>query len=225
MNIQRSILAGFIFTVILALGLLGGVWSHTFAQGTGPTIPTVPTVPTVSPAPQPTATKMPGDLPEPFPKITCIGASISPAKEVDLFELRFPNTRSTARWGGVLNSSGSACQEAYEVYCIVPVRYLPERAQLHYYRQGVQVFQKIDGKVDSTPSCSPKLIYFDLSAYERFMYDHFKDRFGFFNYNPETHTWDACPEVIFDKEAGLHGRLSCRTINWGFFAIGWQAKK
>lgn len=210
MNKIRAIVGVSFFICILVLSLLGGAWNQTYAQSTVPTEPPTP---------------VPGDLPEPYEDVKCIGGTIDSGKELDLFIPRFPNTKSEARWGGVLNPVGSACQEAYEVYCVIPVRYLPKRSSMFYYRQGVQIYQRVNGKIDATESCAPKQVYFELSRYERFMYDHFNERFGFYIFNDETKKWETCPEVVFDEDVGLHGRLTCRTLEWGYFAIGWPAKK
>lgn len=202
-----------LFLTILTLSFIGGGWNQSFAQGT------IPTVPTEKPPVHP-----PGGGEE-LPKVTCIGGRIAPDKELDLFVVRNPRVKDSPRWGGVLFPTDSACEPADAIYCIIPVRYLPKRSSMFYYRQGVEVYQRVKGEIRTEDSCAPKLVYFDLTRYERFMYDKFNDRFGFYMYNPDTSKWELCPEVVFDKEAGEFGRLTCRTVKWGYFALGWPAKK
>ncbi|HMN59429.1 MAG TPA: hypothetical protein PJ988_03655 [Anaerolinea sp.] len=212
MNQRKVMVVGIIVFIIFALGLLGGNWSQTSAQFS---------VPTERPKP----TQLPGDLAGQFPQVECIFGPLAPDKALDLFIMRFPETTSTLRWGGANNAVGSACQEATEIYCAVPVRYLPQRGQLNYYRQGAEVRQYVKGKLDSTESCAPKDVYFDLSGYERYMYDNYNDRFGFYIYNPDNRTWEACPKVTFDEKVGNYGRITCSTTKWGFFALGWPPKE
>jgi hypothetical protein len=127
-----------------------------------------------------------------------------------------------ASWGGGFNPVGSACQEAHEVVCQVAVRYLPNRGQLNFYRKGIEIRQYVSGKEDRTDSCSPKSVYFDLSGYERFMYEHFQARMVFYRYNPGSLIWEPCENVSLDIKTGKYGRLSCNTTQWGFYALGWS---
>ncbi len=211
MNRRKMLVMGMITAAFLVLAVFGGVWSQTYAKITLPT--------------EEPKTTEPGDITEQFPNVDCIHGALAPDQAMDLFVMRFPNSISPLRWGGVNNASGSACQAATELYCVIPVRYLPQRAQLNYYRQGAEVRQYVKGKIDPAESCAAKDLYFDLNAYERYMYDNYNDRFGFYLYNPDNRTWEACPNVTFDDGVGNHGRISCSTTKWGFYALGWQPKK
>ena len=139
MDKRKMVVVGIIAIAIMILAVFGGVWSQSYAQNT---------VPTEKPTKE--ATKVPGDLTSQFPGVECIHGPLAPDKALDLFVLRYPDYNSTDRWGGADNASGSACQEATEMYCVVPVRYLPKRNQLNYYRQGAEVRQYVKGKVDPT---------------------------------------------------------------------------
>ncbi len=212
MSNRKPLVTTLIVGVMLVLVVLGGVWSSTSAQNT---------VPTHRP---PTPTPLPGDLTGQFGEGTCLRGKLATDKELDLFFMRYPQKFLDVRWGGVQNPAGSACQEAVEMICTIPVRFLPQRGQLNYYREGLEVRQFVKGKLDETESCAPKAVYFELTGYERYMYDHNNDRIGFFIYNPENKTWESCPDLTFDADAGDHGRLVCNTTQWGFFALGWPAK-
>ena len=216
MNNRKPLVAAFIVAVLLFLVILGGNWSDTFAQ-------TVPTIPTHKP-PGKTRTPTPGDLGGEYGEGKCFRGALKTDKELDLFVPRSHHVSADSRWGGVLNPIRSACQDGIEAVCVVPVRYLPKRGTLNYYREGMEVRQYVKGKLEPAESCAPKEVYFDLSGYERYMYDNYNDRFGFYIYNPENKAWEICPDVTFDEEVGAYGRLTCSTTKWGFFTLGWPAK-
>ena len=214
MNSRKLVIASCIVAVVLFLVILGGSWSNTSAQQFS--------VPTRQP---PKATALPGDLSGQFGEGQCIFGALEMDKKLDLFYLRSPEVLKDIRWGGADNAIRSACQSGTEVVCVVPVRYLPQRGALNYYREGMEVRQYVKGKIDPAESCAPKDVYFDLSGYERYMYDNYNDRFGFYLYNPDNRTWETCPDVTFDAKVGDYGRLTCSTTKWGYFALGWPAKK
>jgi hypothetical protein len=214
MNQRKMLVVGIIAIAILMMAVFGGVWSQSYAQIT---------VPTEDPHNDRTPT--PGDHGGQLPGVDCVYGQLAPDSELNLVVKRFPRTTSPLQWGGVINPSGSACQEATELFCVVPVRYLPKRGQLNYFRQGAEVRQYVKGKLDPAESCAAKDVYFDLSGYERYMYDNYKERFGLYLYNPDNRTWEACPDVTFDETVGNHGRITCSTTKWGFFALGWPPKE
>ena len=203
--------------VVFLLSILPGSWTGTYAQTT------IPTVPTARPHQKhddvkPTRTIQLGEL-------ECLNGTLARSKPLQLFFFKSRSTISADRWGGVLNPKGSACQVATETVCMVPVNLLPGREQLNYYRQGLEVRQYKQGEIDPTESCAPKQVYFDLTRYERFMFDNYSERFFLFTYNPDQRVWETCPDITLDEKQGEFGRLICSTTKWGYFALGWPAKK
>lgn len=213
MSGKKSIVMLLILFILITFGLIANVWDYSYAQTDGTTIPTSPPG-----GPMPSATPVPNDGGE----SVCISGTIAKDKQLDLNITQLIQKKYPASWGGGFNPVGSACQQAREVVCQVAVRYLPNRGQLNFYRKGIEIRQYVGGKEDLTDSCAQKSVYFDLSGYERFMYEHFMARVGFYWYNPDTMIWETCPNISLDIKTGKYGRLSCDTTKWGFFALGWS---
>lgn len=227
MGKYRIIFSIGLFLIIFILCFLGRGWNQSYAQGIIPTVAPAP----VTPAPKtndnnevnkPTA---PAATTNQKPGVKCVGGQVIVKKESDYFLPRSDNPNNEQRWGGILIPAESACEESSVVFCSLPVNYLPERSTMYFYRHGVEVFRRVDGEISNKDSCAPKLVYFDLNGYERFMYDHFKDQFNFYTFDTKRNKWVTCPEIVFDKDAGTNGRLMCRTLKWGYFMIGWPSGK
>lgn len=191
-----------------------------------PDLSSAQTVPTMAP----TTVVPPPEEPVPTPKskgapLYCVKAPLSKEVEVELSLLRFPETRNKDIWGGVINPPGTACDEAVEIVCKIPVRYLPQRSQLNYWREALEVRQYVKGVVDDSQSCRPKKVYFELTWYERWVHDKMPERFGFFWFNPNKKEWQSCEDVSFEPEVGKYGRISCSTLEWGYFTLGWKPPK
>ncbi len=208
----RLLISACISTVVLVLVLLGGNWAAASAQFT---------IPTAQPR-RPESTPKPSS---PLGESECLSGTLGKAKPLHLFFFFSRASASPARWGGVINPKGSACQAAKERFCRVPVNYLPQREQLNFYRQGAELRQYRSGVIDSSDSCAPKQLYFDLTAYERRVFDTEPEKITIFTYDPLDHAWEPCPDLSFDEKQGDHGRLSCNTSGWGYFALAWEAKK
>lgn len=226
----KSVVIPVVVGLILGLALLGKTWSLGGASVKAQTVPTVPTtVPTTIPTIPTAEPGKPGDHDEkPTPtaelaKMRCIYGKLTPEKQLDLF---FPlKNRSLENWGGSINPINSACSEAIETLCIVPVHLLPQRPQLFYHREALAVWQTIKGKLDKTPSCKDKTIYFDLTRAERVLYDKDQLKIGIFWYNEAEKQWQPCVDTQLDPKSGSCGRLSCQSHEWGYFALGWPSKK
>jgi len=208
---------------ILAIGILFGV----FWGLSAPQISSAQTVPTLAPT---TVAPPPPPEPTPTPKgkgapLYCVKAPLSKEMEVTLSLLRFPEKSSKEIWGGVINPPGTACEDAVEVICKVPVRYLPGRSQLNYWREGLEVRQYVKGIVDDTQSCRQKQVYFELTWYERWIHDNMPERFGVFWYNPEKKEWQPCEDLTFEPKEGKYGKVFCSTLDWGYFTLGWKPPK
>jgi hypothetical protein len=212
MNVRKFWAMAGIAVVMVALAALGGGWSRTYA---GYTVATV--------APPAEKTALPGDLAGRFQDVECYYDTLSGKNDSDLYILRYPQTQSTTRWGGVIAPAAAACQPAIEMVCGAPVRYVPQRGQLNFYRAAIELRQYVQGSIDSSAACGSMQVYFDLTAYERYMHDTFPERFGLYAYNADQRAWEPCADVSFDQDAGEHGRISCTTTQWGFFALGWPA--
>lgn len=152
----------------------------------------------------------------------CVKAPLSKEVQVELNLLRFPEKSSKDIWGGVINPPGTACTDAVELLCKVPVRYLPKRSQLNYLREALEVRQYVKGVLDDTQSCRPKQVYFELTWYERWIHDNMPERFGIYWYNAEKKEWQSCEDVSFEPDKGNYGRVSCSTLEWGYFTLGWK---
>jgi hypothetical protein len=209
----RSILIPVTVLVIVALALAGGVWS--VAAGTTPTTPTIP--------PKPGKTTEDGEKPVEAAKAVCTYGDLNPDKELDLNL----GSSSGARvvWGGAFNPSGTASEKSVEMICRVPAELIPARYKFHFQRSALEVRQFVKGQPSKVDSKAPKTIYFDLTADEKAAYDKVKDNFGMYWYNPETYAWEACPNASFDGQASPNGRVSCGSVKWGVFAMGWPVKK
>ncbi len=216
---RKLVLSILLLSIVAVMSVFGGSWSPTNA-GT--------TVPTQAPAGHGSSgepRKVPGDLAGRFEQVECLSDFLGPETHLDLQFPLFPGTRSLQVWGGVDNAPGTSCQDATETVCAIPVRYLPKREQLYFYRQGIQVVQYVDGSQDPADSCGPKEVYFDLTRYERGVYDSHPESFGFYAFNLAKQSWELCPRVRMDKSAGDYGRITCSTAQWGYFALGWPAHK
>lgn len=209
MNRKKMMVAMLLAAGLFALAVLGGKWSSSYAQTT---------IPTDQPGPK--VTQTPG-----LPDATCVYGTIDPKKELDLYLLLYPDTRFTERWGGVMNPVGSAAKEETEVICKVPPHLLPHREKLYFYSWGLEVRAYDKGHLDAGSAAAPMGVYFDLTSYERFLYEHLNSTFGFYMYNPANQAWETCPKVTFDEKQGTNGRLSCQSTQWGFYALGWQSGK
>jgi hypothetical protein len=220
MNRRKPVISIFLLAVVAVLSIFGGSWSRSNA---GTTVPTQG--PASSGGETALATKIPGDLAGRFDRVECMSAFLGPETHLDQFFLLQPGTSSLLVWGGVDNAPGTACLESTQTVCGIPVRFLPKREQLYFYRQGIEVLQFVDGSQNDSDSCGPKEVYFVLTRYERFMYDHHPEKFGLYAYNPGSRTWEVCPRVRMDLNSGDYGRITCSTNRWGYFALGWPAKK
>jgi hypothetical protein len=208
---------------LLLLGLLGGRWSSTQAYMTVPT-ESAPTAASGGGSKSPEGTALPGDLAGRFSDVECTAQEITPKEDFVLDFLYYPETKSLKLWGGVSGEVGAACQEARLSLCGVPVRYAPKRSTLNFYRPVMQVSQYVEGTKDVSPACGSLDVYFDLTQFERFMYDHYPEQFGFYQYDPSAGAWKACSRMRLDNSLSDNGRLTCSTTGWGYFALGWPAQ-
>jgi hypothetical protein len=180
MNNRKPFVAALIVAVLLFLVILGGNWSDTFAQ-------TVPTIPTHKPPHDKTRTPNPGDLGGEYGEGKCIRGALKMDKELDLFVPRSHHVSQDTRWGGVVNPIRSACQDGIEAVCVVPVRYLPKRGTLNYYREGMEVRQYVKGKLEGR-SCTPKVyLTDDYNA----ICDSYNDRWVLY-LQPRKQAWETC---------------------------------
>ena len=212
MNNRKPFVAALIVAVLLFLVILGGNWDNAFAQ-------TVPTIPTHKPPHDKTRTPNPGDLGGEYGEGKCIRGALK-MKTIRLICPAFSSRQPGHPLGrrGQPNSLG--LPGSIEAVCVVPVRYLPKRGTLNYYREGMEVRQYVKGKLEPAKSCTPKEVYFDLSGYERYMYDNYNDRFGFYIYSPENKAWETCPDVTFDEEVGAYGPPDLQHHQMGFLRPG-----
>jgi hypothetical protein len=208
--------------IILSLALWGRMWSMEGGGVKAQTVPTIPTstIPTAQPPGPPTDKPIPTAGP---PKISCIFGQIDPKTKLDLF-VPLKNSKKDI-WGGVFNPVGSACSPAIEKLCVIPVNMLTARAQLRYHREVIWVRQFVDGKLDNTVSCGDKTVYYDLTKPERIIYDKDNSRIGIYWLDMATKKWVQCSNQSFDSKVGPNGRVSCKTTDWGYFALAWPTKK
>lgn len=165
----------------------------------------------------------PGDQPGRFPRVECLSAPLGPTTHLDQHFMLYPYSDSQLVWGGVENAPGVSCQDATEMVCAIPERFLPMHEQLNFYRPGIEVLQFIQGSQDDSDSCGSKDVYFDLTRYERSMYANHADQFGFYHINFDGQAWELCPRVRLDENAGEYGRIICSTTRWGYYVLGWPA--
>jgi hypothetical protein len=208
-KIWVSILIG----LIVCLAIFGKGWSSDNNSVKAQTVPTIPQyTPPADGKPSPT---------EAASGPSCIYGKIAPPAKLDLIVPLRKDNRLV--WGNVVNPIDSACSEAIEMVCVIPVEQLPARSQLFYHREGLLTRQYVKGKMDNTPSCAEKEVSYILKKAERAQYDADKTRINIFWYNQETKVWEACSDTTLDKEVKPYGRLYCPTTQWGYFALGWPA--
>lgn len=214
MSPKKWVIFGIVVVLFLGLAIAGGIWSPAAAQ-------------TVPPEEQPTKTPSPyTGGPIALPPGSCVFGPLHPEKTLDLFILAYPPDDKVTRWGGDFNDVASACKEETEYVCRIPVPLLPQRQQLNFYSEGLETRAIFKGEIDPADSCKNKQVYFDLTGYERYMYDKYtkEGKFGFYWFNKDNKTWEECKDLTFEKEKGNYGRLSCNTVKWGYFALGFPAK-
>ena len=214
---SKTIWASLLIGMILLLALLGQGWNAQNASVQAKTVPTIPQdTPPPDGKPYPTEESA-GTGP------SCIFGKIEPPSKLDLIVPLRKDNRLV--WGSVDNPPKSACSEATEMVCTIPVELLPGREQLFYHREGLLTRQYIKGVMDNTPSCADKGVFFNLKKFEREYYDKDKALVNIFWYNPTTRLWEACEGTKLDTDTQPYGRLSCPTKEWGYFALGYPAAK
>ncbi len=206
---QKKIWVILLTTCIVAVAMLGGNWSKTFAD----TVPTIPKIPKVPPHKEnhnePTAA--------PTPTLGVTSTSIPVG----------PTTSGNANFSGLGGAdfpTGSACQIGIIVVYRVPVPFAPYRWLMWYYEDVLQVQFYVKGATDHTPPCGTFQVYYDLKTYERNIYDSTPDKIGIFFFDQGSNTWIDC-KAMLEPTMGDHGRLVCTTNKWGFYSLGQIAPK
>ena len=167
---QKKILVILLTTCILALAMLGGNWSKSFAE-TNPTIPTIPN------APHKEKPHNPGTAPIPTLGVTSTSVPIGPTKS---------GNANFSGLGGADFPTGSACQDGIAVVYRVPVPFAPYRWLMWYYEDVLQVQFYVKGATDHTPPCGTFQVYYDLNTYERNIFDSTPDKIGIFFFDQST---------------------------------------
>ena len=212
MQLKKYSIVFVIIALVFAFAALGGLWSQSSAQTTIPT----EAPPTARPGEGGPAE--PGDKPD-----YCVSGPLKPGTELDLY-LPIEKNLPDLVWAGVDTYGSSSCEQAIKQLCKIPVNQLPKREQLFFYRMGMEARQFINGRLDDTPACGPRQVYFELTRYERLMLDDYPDKVGIFHYNPETKTWTEVASTL-DEKFGDHGRLVGESDAWGYYALGWPSGK
>jgi len=210
MKLNKLTLVFGIVALILAFSALGGIWSRSSAQIT------IPTEPTPTPRPGVGRPGEPGVEPN-----YCVYGVLKPGQDLDLY-LPVKQNMPKVVWAGIDTPGSASCEQAVERLCMIPVSQLPHRDQLYYYRMAMEARQFIKGRIDHTPACGSREVYFELTRYERFMLDNYPDQVGIFHYDPETKAWVKV-ESSLDEEVGDYGRLVVNSDVWGLYAMGWPA--
>ena len=210
MKLNKFTLTVAVVALVFTFAALGGLWSQSLAQATVPTEP--------APGPGEGRPTEPGEKPD-----YCVRGPLKPGEELDLY-LPIDKALPNLVWAGVDTYASASCEQAIKQLCKIPVPQLPNREQLYFYRMGMEARQFIKGRLDDTPACGPRAVYFELTRYERFMLDEYPDKVGIFHYDPETKTWTEVPSTL-DEELGDYGHLVGESDAWGFYALGWPSGK
>jgi hypothetical protein len=205
---RKWIITILMLAVVMVLSLAGGKWSSASAAGTVPTVPTVP----------PKTHHGGGDgggKPDEtyWVEIPPLSAPVDPVTSTDII---YPG------WGGVTYGVGSACNVGAVSIFRLDAKHVPNREQLFFHREILEVRYYEKGFWVETPPCGPVTVSFDLYFFERFIYNLNPDKVGIFVYDDAKNQWNKCTDMKMTND-GTFGRISCQAQQSGFFAVGYSA--
>ncbi|MDR3574733.1 MAG: hypothetical protein P4L50_12780 [Anaerolineaceae bacterium] len=191
---------------VMALSLVGGKWSRASADS----IPTIPTIPTKAPHGGGGGGGSTTTVVTPPPPVM---GPVGPTINSDIF---YPG------WGGVTYGIGSACNVGAVSIFRLDATKVPNRQQLFFHREILEVRYYEGGAWVLKPPCGPITVYFDLYYFEKFFYGLSPDKVGIFMYDVASQKWNKCTDMkMIDN--GAFGRISCTANQSGFFAVGYAA--
>jgi hypothetical protein len=203
---QKKYLILIVVVCALVLSLLGGNWSIGLAKPH----PSVATIPNDRSGNDKDPEKKPV-----YREILCKYAPIGPVKSgvityQSLGESNFP--------AAIVPVDGSAS------ICVIPVEFAPYRWLMWYYQDTLLVGFSSSGVPEKNPPSGPFQVYFDLSPYQRSVFNTSPDKIGIYFFDVATHTWVNCNATL-DAAAGANGRLVCSGSNWGYYSLAQPAPK
>jgi hypothetical protein len=229
MNQKINSLPIILLVCLLGIALVGSLSKTASAQPVSPIILNV----TSTPRPTITLTRLPTEMghdrptPTPFPAdgglINMINQPTISGGQIDYNYSWILAKKYSASWGGVNASAALNANNAELRVYQVPVRYMPGRAQLVFFRAGMEIQQYSNGGLIVSPPPLPLNVYFDLVRAERATFDKSEDAISIYWFNPTTKGWETCPDVVLDASIGSFGRLTCKSSQWGYYALSRSA--
>ena len=237
MNRKKVVFSTFVISLLLALAAIGGSWGPTLAQ-TVPTArpsrtPTSPSNP--GPGEHPTSTPInnpnPGN-PDPVTPPPGALSTAAPSPENGIYtstgiikdgagQVALSYLKSA--WGGAVFSECRRPSSALAILSLLQVETSPRQEQMNFSRQIVEVSLFTNFRFTSGEVCKYE-VTFDLSGYERYLYNNYSGKFGPYWYNPQQDQWEACPSTRLEESQGQFGQLICETTQTGRFSLGTRTK-
>lgn len=212
MRVKPLRLAFVLIVGVLVLAFFASNWQNTFAQ-TVPTVPTVPTAKSTQPTDHDKDTPTP---PAPTQEsIEKICFPVGPA---------MPNKGTLKDLAGADFPGQSACVDGNICLFKIPVSMAPERSQLYFHEEVMQVKFYVKGVSVKEPPCGSYNVFFILNSWTRPYYKQNPEKVQLYWYDPVKTLWTQLPSALEEKN-GEFGSLNSRPAQWGFYALGFSAGK